>query len=85
MKKPSLSLIGWIATATSIAMYLSYIDQIRLNLVGEHGSIIQPLAATVNCTLWVALGMLRTPRDWPVAIVSMPGILLGALPVATAL
>lgn len=85
MPARKLSTLAWIATATSVAMYLSYIDQIRLNLSGEPGSVIQPLAATVNCSLWVALGLLRRPRDWPVALASAPGIVLGALAVVTGL
>jgi hypothetical protein len=70
---------------TSVAMYGSYLDQIRLNLAGEPGSIIQPMAAVVNCTLWVAYGLLRRPRDWPIALASAPGVVLGAAAVVTAL
>ena len=76
--------LGWIATITAVAMYASYVDQIRLNLNGEKGSLIQPLAAVLNCTLWCCYGMLRQPRDWPIVLANAPGVLLGAATVATA-
>lgn len=85
MSERRLLLLGWIATATAIAMYLSYIDQIRLNLVGDKGSTIQPLATMINCTLWVAYGFMREKRDWPIVLANAPGVLLGAIALATAL
>ena len=85
MKDRHLRTLGWIATATAVAMYLSYIDQIRLNLAGEKGSLLQPLAAIVNCSLWVAYGLLREKRDWPIVFANAPGVLLGAITLATAL
>ena len=66
-------------------MYLSYIDQIRLNLSGEKGSVIQPAATVANCTLWLAYGALRERRDWPIMLANAPGILLGAIALITAL
>jgi len=80
-----LRLLGWIATATAVAMYLSYIDQIRLNLAGDKGSTIQPLAAVANCSLWVLYGYLRPQRDWPIVLANAPGVLLGAVALVTAL
>ena len=77
--------LGWIATATAVMMYVSYISQIELNLAGQKGSVIQPLATAVNCTLWVAYGLLKPQRDWPVALANAPGVVLGAITFATAL
>ena len=86
MHDKHLRLLGWIATATAVAMYLSYLDQIKLNLGGENGSLIQALATMVNCSLWVAYGFLRRPRrDWPIVLANAPGVLLGAIAFATAL
>ena len=86
MQDKHLRILGWVATVTAIAMYLSYIDQIQLNLAGEKGSLIQPLATMVNCSLWVAYGFLRRPqRDWPIVLANAPGVLLGAFSFATAL
>ncbi|WP_294357962.1 SemiSWEET family transporter [uncultured Sphingomonas sp.] len=86
MQDKHLRLLGWIATATAVAMYLSYLDQIKLNVAGEKGSLIQPLATMVNCSLWVAYGFLRRPRrDWPIVLANAPGVLLGAISFATAL
>ncbi len=78
-------LLGWIATATAVAMYLSYIDQIQLNLAGHKGSTIQPLATMVNCALWVAYGFLREKRDWPIVFANAPGVILGGISLFTAL
>lgn len=75
MSERKLMLLGWIATATAVAMYLSYIDQIQLNLAGQKGSTIQPLATMVNCSLWVAYGFMREKRDWPIVFANAPGVI----------
>ena len=75
--------LGWIATATAVGMFFSYIDQIRLNLSGEKGSLLMPLATVVNCSLWTTYGAMR--RDWPVAAGNFPGVILGAITFLTAL
>jgi uncharacterized protein with PQ loop repeat len=85
MTDRNLRLLGWIATATAIFMYLSYIDQIRLNLAGDKGSIVQPVATVVNCALWVSYGYFRKVRDWPLVLANSPGVLLGFLTLVTAL
>ena len=33
----AITLLGWIATATAVIMYVSYISQIQLNLTGHKG------------------------------------------------
>ncbi|MDR6788027.1 uncharacterized protein with PQ loop repeat [Sphingomonas sp. BE138] len=79
----ALKWLGWIATTTAIFMFVSYVDQIRLNLAGQKGSIIMPIATVVNCSLWTSYGALR--RDWPVAAGNFPGVILGLITVFTAL
>ncbi|MBB6190179.1 uncharacterized protein with PQ loop repeat [Sphingobium wenxiniae] len=85
MSDRGLHILGWIASATAVAMYMSYLDQIRLNLAGQKGSLIQPGATFMNCSLWVAYGFLREKKDWPIVIANGPGIVLGAVAFATAL
>ena len=80
-----LSILGWVATCTAIAMYASYVDQIRLNLDGHKGSIVQPIATVVNCALWALYGLAKPKRDWLIVCANSPGIVLGALTLATAL
>ena len=75
--------LGWIATATAMTMFFSYIDQIRLNLDGQKGSLLMPLATVVNCSLWTTYGTMR--RDWPVAAGNFPGVILGLITFLTAL
>ena len=81
----AITLLGWIATATAVVMYVSYVSQIQLNLAGHKGSAVQPLATMVNCSLWVAYGLLKRVRDWPVALANAPGVILGAITFVTAL
>lgn len=85
MQKSKLNVLAAVATLVSMAMYVSYIDQIRLNLGGEAGSIVQPIVASLSCFMWVSIGILRKPRDWPVALASLPGVILGPITVATAI
>jgi uncharacterized protein with PQ loop repeat len=76
--------LGWTATVGSLVMYFSFTDQIVRNLHGEKGSVILPAATTVCCALWMAYGLLRPGRDWPVVVANVPGVVLGAVTFATA-
>lgn len=81
----AISILGWAATATAVLMYLSYLDQIALNLAGAKGSRILPLATMLNCGLWMAYGALKPQRDWPLLVANLPGVILGAIALITAL
>ena len=85
MKEQYINYIGWFASAMAIVMYVSYIDQIKLNLHGEKGSVLQPLAATINCIAWTAYGFLKQKKDWPIIMCNVPGIFLGGITFYTAL
>lgn len=85
MQEKSLRILGWMASATAVAMYVSYVDQIRLNLDGHKGSLLQPAATVLNCVLWAAYGVFREKRDWPIVIANLPGIVLGLGALVTAL
>lgn len=69
----------------SIMMYVSYIPQIIDNLNGAKGNPIQPLVAAINCSLWVLYGIGKKPRDLPITIANLPGIIFGLIAFATAL
>ena len=56
-----LSILGWVATATAMAMYISYIPQIGSNLSGHKSDWLQPLVAGINCVLWVGSGPSSLP------------------------
>jgi len=84
MKKTYVNYIGWFASVMAILMYVSYIDQIQLNLKGDKGSVLQPLAATVNCIAWTLYGFLKEKKDWPIIICNVPGIVLGGVAFYTA-
>lgn len=85
MNDKTVRTIGWMASTAAILMYIAYIDQIRLNLAGHKGSVLQPLATIVNCALWIAYGIGGRVRDWPIIIANVPGVALGAVAVFTAL
>lgn len=61
------------------------IPQIIGNLHGNRGDYIQPLAAAINCILWVGYGLLKKERDWPIAIANFPGVIFGLMAFLTAL
>ena len=85
MHEKQAQTLGWIATAMSVMMYVSYIPQIMSNLSGHKGDFIQPSVAAVNCTLWVIYGLFKKQRDLPLAAANMPGIVFGLIAASTAL
>lgn len=84
MNEKIVNRIGWFASFMAIAMYFSYIDQIRLNLSGQTGSIILPIITTINCVAWTLYGALKIRRDWPIIVCNIPGIVLGIVTAGTA-
>lgn len=75
-------IVGWVAAGLAVLLFVSFVDQIRLNLGGNKGSILLPLAALFNCSAWVLYGSLKTPKDFPVILPNAIGVVLS---VATAL
>jgi len=84
MDEKKINKIGWFASIVSVAMYVSYIDQIRLNISGHPGSIILPIITTVNASLWFSYGAFKKKKDWPIVICNIPGIILGIITAITA-
>ena len=85
MNEKIVKALGRIAAVAAIVMYVSYIPQIIGNLHGNRGDYIQPLAAAINCILWVGYGLLKKERDWPIAIANFPGVIFGLMAFLTAL
>lgn len=85
MNEKIVKALGSVAAVAAIVMYVSYIPQIIGNLHGNRGDYIQPLAAAINCILWVGYGLLKKERDWPVAIANFPGVIFGLMAFLTAL
>jgi len=77
--------IGWIASMMGICMFFSFADQIRLNLAGQPGSVILPIATMVNCTAWTLYGCLKIKKDWPLICSNGLGILFAGITVVTGL
>ena len=59
MTEKQSKIFGYLGSTLSILMYVSYIPQIIGNLSGHKTSFVQPLFATVNCTIWVIYGLLK--------------------------
>ena len=85
MSENKLKIIGWIGTALSVAMYISYIPQIMGNLSGNKTVFLQPLAAAFNCTIWVLYALFKKERDIPLAAANAPGVIFGLIAAITAL
>ena len=85
MNEKIVKALGSVAAVAAIVMYVSYIPQIIGNLHGNRGDYIQPLAAAINCILWVGYGLLKKERDWPIAIANFPGVIFGLMDFLTAL
>ena len=77
--------VGWIATAFCVSMYFSYIHQISLNLSGNKGSVLLPLATVFNSIAWVIYGFIKRQKDWPIIVSNLPGVVLGLATIITAL
>ena len=85
MSEAKLKILGWMGTALSVTMYVSYIPQIINNLQGNKSVFLQPMAAAINCTIWVLYAVLKDKKDYPLAAANMPGIICGLIAAITAL
>ncbi len=85
MREKIVNKIGWFASIMAMAMYFSYIDQIRLNVSGHPGSIILPIITTINGSAWVTYGLLKSTKDWPIIACNIPAIILGIITAFTAI
>ena len=85
MSENKLKVLGWIGTALSVSMYVSYIPQIMDNLNGNKTVLLQPMAAAINCTIWVLYALLKDKRDYPLAAENAPGVIFGLIAAITAL
>jgi uncharacterized protein with PQ loop repeat len=76
--------LGWLASLMAVLMFSSYIDQIRLNLSGQPGSLLLPLTTVVNCSVWMAYGWLKEHKDWPLLFCNAIGVVVAVLALTTA-
>ena len=73
MNEKQIRILGILASIMAVGMYVAYIPQ------------IQALVACINCTLWVFYGLFKKPRDWPIVVANVPGIILGLITFVTSL
>ena len=74
MSEKQLTIMGWIGTALSVIMYISYVPQIMGNLHG-HKTFF---------SIWTAYGLLKEKRDYPVSAANFPGVVFGLIATITA-
>lgn len=84
MKQKYVDVIGWVASFMAVLMFSSYIDQIRLNMSGNTGSVLLPVTTTLNCTCWVMYAWLKEKKDWPILFCNALGIIFGSVTAYTA-
>ena len=84
MSEKNLKILGWLGTLLSVIMYVSYVRQIMGNLHGNKTFFLQPLAATINCTIWTSYGLLKEKKDCPLSAANLPGVIFGLLATITA-
>lgn len=70
---------------TIILMFSSYINQIKLNINGNTGSVILPIATILNCITWVCYALFRENKDWLIFVCNALGIVVGGVTVITAI
>lgn len=85
MNQKTFKIMGWVATCTAMLMYISYFPQIVNNIHGVKSGFLQPMVASINCTLWVSYGFFQTKKDWPLMMANLPGVIFGAIAAITAL
>ena len=85
MTEKQSKIFGYLGSALSILMYVSYIHQIMGNLSGHKTSFVQPLVAAINCTIWVIYGLFKKNKDLPIIFANLPGIVFGLIATVTAL
>ena len=84
MDQKIVNRIGWFASFMAVLMFSSYIDQIRLNIGGSPGSVVLPIATTINCSTWVLYGYLKQKRDWQLMLCNAFGAVIGVVTAFTA-
>ena len=85
MTEKQSKIFGYLGSALSTLMYVSYIPQIMGNLSGHKTSFVQPLVAAINCTIWVIYGLFKKNKDLPIIFANLPGIVFGLIATVTAL
>ena len=76
---------GTVGCILSTVAYLSFIDQIRLNLEGDKGSWIMPSIMFVACITWILYALKHKPILLPIIICNVPGLVLAPIAAITAI
>ena len=85
MNENLINKIGWGASILACTMYISYIDQIMLNLSGQKGSNLLAIITTINCFAWLLYASMKHKKDRPIIVCNVPGVILGAITAITGL
>ncbi|MFA5878834.1 MAG: SemiSWEET family transporter [Candidatus Margulisiibacteriota bacterium] len=85
MKEDIVNKIGWSASIITTIMFLAYLDQIRLNLADQPGSIMLPLATIINGFFWCTYALLKKKKEWPIFMCNIFGIFIATITIITAI
>nr|VFK25993.1 MAG: Sugar efflux transporter for intercellular exchange [Candidatus Kentron sp. MB]VFK33260.1 MAG: Sugar efflux transporter for intercellular exchange [Candidatus Kentron sp. MB]VFK76119.1 MAG: Sugar efflux transporter for intercellular exchange [Candidatus Kentron sp. MB] len=77
--------VGWVASVMAMLMFSSYLDQIRLNLNGNPGSVILPIVTTLNCVTWTFYALFKPEKDWPLFSCNTLSAMIGFVTAMTAI
>jgi len=80
--KKNEKIIGSIASALAIIMFISLIEVFISNLNGDSNIFIQPIATTFNGFFWSLYGYAR--KDWFLLVPNILAFVLGALTAVSA-
>lgn len=84
MDQQFVQTVGWIASIVAILMFFSFFDQIRLNINGRPGSVVQNIAVMVNGMLWVTYGLILPQVNWQIVTCNALGAIVGLITAVTA-
>ncbi len=81
LTEKQINFIGRVWSVLAIIMFLSNLDQARLNLAGTKGSIILPISTVFNCCIWSIYAYKR--KDYPLFWCNFIGIFASLASVIT--
>ena len=76
-----ITVLGFVASALSVCMYVSYIFNMRdyiTDPAAGHAFPIQTVVAFVNCTVWTVYAFLLPKKQVPIIVANLPGIVVTA-------
>ena len=84
-KEKRMQTLGWVATAMSVMMYVSYIPQIIGNLHGNKGRLHPAIRSSSELHVMGHLWTVQREARPTAAAANFPGVIFGLIAASTAL